>query len=314
MTRMGVLRRVLRPALEIAVLILLLWSTIFLVLELLPLDPARAVLGPFASGEQIAEMQKVLGLDRPLPMRFFDAMRRYVTFEYGDSIYYRRPAGTIVLQLAPLTLGRALLGTVFGASGALLLIILAQRIAFSTLTRGFAAIFSLPSVVVLVMALLLAARLFGFTPLADHWVYECVAVVACALYPFGAVGSFAAERLGSRDSTGIDFLRSLGLSELVIRAVFIREHLPSALAVAVNSFVIALTAVTIAEVVFNLPGFGIIFVRSCERGDLPVIVAGSSLLGIVLILGHRVAEALSNAADERLQVARPGLQPRGTTP
>src|SRR5690606_39306702 len=63
----------------VAVLVLL-W------LRLVPGDPARGILGESATEEQVAEMRRQLGIDRPLIEQFVDWFGGVLTFDLGDSI------------------------------------------------------------------------------------------------------------------------------------------------------------------------------------------------------------------------------------
>lgn len=84
---------------------------IFLVIYLLPADPARAVLGPSATNEQVEQKQKELGLDEPLLVQYGKYVKNLLRFNLGTSIQSGRPVSeeigtrlgaTIELTLASL--------------------------------------------------------------------------------------------------------------------------------------------------------------------------------------------------------------------
>ena len=64
---------------------------IFLVIYMLPADPARAVLGPSATNEQVEQKQKELGLDQPLLVQYGKYFRNLTKLDLGMSIQSNRP-------------------------------------------------------------------------------------------------------------------------------------------------------------------------------------------------------------------------------
>lgn len=64
---------------------------IFLVIYLLPADPARAVLGPSATNEQVQQKQKELGLDQPLAVQYGKYVKGLVKLDFGTSIQSNKP-------------------------------------------------------------------------------------------------------------------------------------------------------------------------------------------------------------------------------
>src|SRR6187200_997939 len=69
------------PGILLGVLLL-----VFVLVRLVPGGPAEAILGSSASAEQIAEVNRQLGLDRPLPVQFWDYLVRVASGEFGTSL------------------------------------------------------------------------------------------------------------------------------------------------------------------------------------------------------------------------------------
>src|SRR4029450_3318148 len=76
---------------------LLVTVLIFLLIKLLPGDPATAILGDRASVQAVQALHKQWGLDRPLPVQYAVYMRKLVTGDLGQSLRYRTP----VMELLP---------------------------------------------------------------------------------------------------------------------------------------------------------------------------------------------------------------------
>lgn len=95
-----ILRRVL---MLVPILLGLLFLT-FVMLRLVPGDPAAAIAGDAASAEQIAMIRESLGLDRPLPVQFAEYVWGVAQGDFGVSAYSGRPVGLDIAQRLPATL------------------------------------------------------------------------------------------------------------------------------------------------------------------------------------------------------------------
>ena len=281
---------------------LIIYSLIFLIADVLPLDPARAMLGPAASEASVTVLRQQLGLNEPLGTRYFSTLWRMLQGDFGPSFFFDRPAGAIIAETAPLTLGRTvaalLLGALAGAWAAWL-----AREREIPLVRGVLSVGqSTPTLCLLVLLLWLFSRGLGVTPLDNRLVYELLGIVAAAAYPAGAVGLLFCDRLNpaGHPSRHIDFLRLLHAPSGRLRAIVFAESLPSALAVTLNALLPTLTAITFVEFIFGLEGFGSVYIQSCARGDLSVVVAGSISVALLLLITQKLGDWFLRRLDSRL--------------
>src|SRR5574341_2560546 len=88
---------------------LLVTVLIFLLIKLIPGDPASAILGERASDEAIRALHTQWGLDRPLPEQYALYMRNLFTGNLGESLRYRTP----VTELLPRRMGVTLFLVVY---------------------------------------------------------------------------------------------------------------------------------------------------------------------------------------------------------
>ena len=77
---------------------------VFILAEVVPIDPARSALGRYATQQSVDELREKMGLDRPVAVRYFDWISHIVVGDFGESIHYRRPVG----ELIAVRLGRSL--------------------------------------------------------------------------------------------------------------------------------------------------------------------------------------------------------------
>ncbi len=76
----------------------------FLLIHSVPSDPAVAMAGDAGTPEQIARLRQQYGLDRPIWEQFFVYVGKAATFDFGESVFSRRPVATDILQRLPATL------------------------------------------------------------------------------------------------------------------------------------------------------------------------------------------------------------------
>src|SRR4051795_2532782 len=77
---------------------------VFVVLEVLPGDPAQVMLGTDASPDTVAALRAQLGLDRPAPQRYLAWVAGLLTGDLGQSYTYKVPVGELVRDRLAVTL------------------------------------------------------------------------------------------------------------------------------------------------------------------------------------------------------------------
>jgi peptide/nickel transport system permease protein len=91
-------------------MILILVSIVFLVLRVLPGDPALAILREGASEEQLASFRAAMGLDQPIPAQYWDFISGVVQFDFGVSMTRSRPVVDEIKTFFPATIELAIGG------------------------------------------------------------------------------------------------------------------------------------------------------------------------------------------------------------
>ena len=79
-------------------------ALVFVVVRILPGDPAALILGVESNPETVARLRQALGLDRPLAVQYVDWLARAARGDLGTSIQYDVPVGRLILSRLPVTL------------------------------------------------------------------------------------------------------------------------------------------------------------------------------------------------------------------
>jgi peptide/nickel transport system permease protein len=280
-------------------------------------------LNPQISASTVASLKMAYGIDKPWPVRYERWLRSALRGEFGYSLSYRCPVGTLLWPRAQNTLLLTSLATLLAWMIAVPWGILEALNRGKWLDRiggGVTAIFlAIPELVLGLLFLLLAARtgwfptggmfsshgaeaaLLGKLPdLGIHLVLPVVALV------FGAaplliryVRSAVAAVL---DAPFIEAARGHGLS--TTRIIY-RHALPAAAnsLISLLGFSIGalLSTSLIIEVVLDWPGLGPLVLESLLARDTYVVMAVVMLSSVFLVTGNLLADLLLYASDPRIR-------------
>ncbi len=103
----------LRRILQVIPTLFFVLLTVFLLMKLIPGDPARVLLGPEARLEDIERYRIQLGLDRPVLEQFWIYLKKVFTGDLGNSLIYKQDALSLILERFPTTMIISILALFF---------------------------------------------------------------------------------------------------------------------------------------------------------------------------------------------------------
>lgn len=288
---------------------------IFGVVQVLPGDVARVILGREAGQAAIEHLRDELGLNLPVPVRYLNWITAFLRGAWGDSFSLRIPVLPLVarrlqnsLILAAVALGISVplsvgLGVLAGLRQDSLL--------DNAVSIGSLALVGLPEfvtglVLIQVFALGLgllpaSSSLAGGTGLSEVLPQLILPALTATLVLLGYLARLTRAQV--IEESGKPYVRTAALKGLPRRAVVLRHILRNALLPTVTivaiSFGWLLSGLIVVEAVFNYPGLGSLLVFAVSRRDLPVIQA----IGMLAVVGY----ALANLSADLLYAA---LNPR----
>ncbi len=280
----------------------------FLLVEIIPGDPARQLAGPGASEQTLTSIREAYGFDDPLPVRYVDSMIRMAQGDLGHSFAKAEPVTSVLLRSLPPTLlltGLAFLVEVLIAIPLALWVVARGGLADRVLVILAGATAAIPAFLVgLLLIYVFAFRLHLF-PLggADSPAAYILPVLTLGV-PFGLVLArlLRTSLLEQQDQPYITFSEALGEHPWSVRW---RHLLPNAmlplLSILALDFAGLFSSVAVVEVVFSMPGLGADLLLGLTRLDTALIVGIGIIAGLLVAIVNLLADVAVIAIDPRVR-------------
>ena len=311
--RLYVLRRLLvaLPSLLIATFI------VFALPRLLPGDVVQMMLEEKAYGKDLDDLRAKLGLDRPLAMQYGVWLGDVARGRLGESLWTRQPVVTELIRRLPITL---MLGTIALAVSIVIgvpigvLSAVRQDGAADFVARSGAILgLSIPPFVLAIVAILLPAIWWGWTPLVSftEWSKDPITYVVQFLLPSfilgvaSAAGIMRLTRAQLLEVLRHDYVRTAWAKGLRERVVVLKHSLKNALIPVVT--VLGLQVAQIAggsvviETVFSIPGTGQFLVDAISQRDYPVIQGINLVIVATIVACNLAVDLLYAVLDPRIR-------------
>jgi ABC-type dipeptide/oligopeptide/nickel transport system permease component len=291
-----------------------LWGAvtiIFVVLRLVPGDPAYIMLGPDADQAQVAALRAQLGLDQSLIQQYATYLTNVVHLDFGESFRLNADSMSLVLQRVPATIQLATAALLLSLLIGLPLGVVAALRAHTWVDRTIS-VFSLmgqstPSFWLGIVLILVFARGLKVLPSAGSgtWAHLVLPTITLAL-PFLAI-LVRLTRIGLLEVVHEGYVqtaRAKGLGEgIVILVHAMRNALIPIVTVVGLQFGALLGGTVIVETVFAWPGVGRLLIDSIGRRDYGVVQAAILLVATIFVLINLLVDLVYGFLDPRVRLA-----------
>jgi len=292
---------------------------VFLIMALIPGDPATAILGSYATPENVERLNRHLGLDRPLWQQYFVWIGNLLQGDFGRSFALNRPVldeildrfGATLILAGTAFLLCALLGIVAGTVSAARQYGLADKAITAAVILGI----SVPSFFLgMMMILLFAVKLrwlpvsgmysmFGGGDLPDLIRHLTMPAIALSIVATGVVARLS--RAAMLEVLRQDFIRTArakGVHERrVIWSHALRAAMVSILPVLGLQAGFVLSGAVYIEIVFQWPGIGRMLVDAILRRDILLVQGGVVFVAACYVGFNIVVDVLQAWLDPRIK-------------
>ncbi len=285
-------------------------ALIFVMLRIIPGDPASVLLNEHVSQENIDRLTESMGLDKSLPRQFIGYLGDVLKGDFGNSYYMQQPVLSLILKAFPYTLRLTLLSIAFawtmGIVSGVISAIYNERLP-DYLFRG-ASLLGI-SVPVFMVALLLQYIFYyrlSLLPLVYDGSLSSLILPAIAL-GWNSAGSVArlmrSSLIEQMDAPYVETAMAKGLTrkKAIVHHAFKNALLPVVTMMALQ-LAEMLSGAVITESVFSIPGLGKLALTSLQTRDMPLLQGTVLFTAFLIAIGSILADLINTLLNPRLRL------------
>jgi peptide/nickel transport system permease protein len=315
-----VLRYVVRRILFMIPVALIVSFLTFMMIHLIPGDPARILLGEYATPQTVAALDQQLGLNKPLPVQFGLWLWQAVHGNLGQSIQLDQPVTQAILQRLPVT-------AELGIAALLYSLLLAIPLGIYSATHRnsigdwLSNVFSLLSTAIPGFVLALALIFFfavdlrifppgGYVPLNQ----DTLSNLQDLVLPMISLGTAVVAvnmrqiRASMTEAMGQDYVQTARAKGIVERRVAyvhaLRNAMLPVLTIVGLQVGSILAGAFIIETIFLWPGIGQLTIMSILSKDYPVVQGVVLLSAFSYMLANLLIDILYAVLDPRIRLSK----------
>ena len=294
------------------VVILLAVSIVFVLMNMTG-DPVRLMLPPEATEEAIALVRESMGLDKPLPVRYFIFLKNVLQGDFGMSISWKgRSALEVVFSRFPATISLSLISIFWSTALSMILGMACAKHKGKPVDRaiGFVTLLGQTAPgfwVGLMLIIVFAVRLKWLPPTGmSSWTSYLMPAFVMGLGPLARNTRFVRScMLETLSQDYIVMARSKGMKQQV---VLYKHALRNAAIPLVTQFGQMLPGIlggsAIIETVFAWPGVGYLLVQSIGSRDFPVVQCAVCFIAVAFVLINICIDLLYGVIDPRIKLTK----------
>lgn len=295
--------------------LVLLSLIIFFVVQVMPGDVGRRILGSLADQRSVDKLNEALGVNRPVIIQYLDWAGHFISGDFGTSFVYREPVAPLVMRAFSNSLLLAAVSIALALPLSVVMGLLAARNdrnwAGGVITVSSVVATAIPEFVVgVVLLIIFGVTLAIFPTSADVPTGSTLSQRLWALILPSAtialtLGGYLTRVVRARArevylSDYVRFARTLGSSEAdIFRQNVLANSIVPAIPVVATQIGYLIGSLTVVELLFNYDGLGLLILNASRKLDLPMLMASVLVSGIFFMTSILVGDALVQVLDPR---------------
>ncbi len=286
-------------------------TIIFLVVRVIPGDPASVLLGTFATPELMAEQRTKMGLDRSLPVQYGLFIRQAILGDWGRSYHEGTEAFALVVERLPATMELAVASIILSTVLSFVLGSIAARWVQSPVDQAIGSLSLIGQAIPnfwlgLVLILIFARRLNWLPSFGRDTLWHLVLpTVTLSVQLIGVMTRLI--RAGILETIGQDFVRTARAKGAAEAAVLVHHVYRNMMIPVVTMLGLQMGAllggVVVLETVFAWPGLGRLIVTAINNRDYPVVQAAVTFAALAVVLLNVLVDFAYAYLDPRIRYA-----------
>jgi len=292
---------------------------VFIIMAMIPGDPATAILGSYATPENVEKLNRDLGLDKPMVQRYFIWLGNMLQGDFGRSFSLNRAVLDEVLDRFGATL--ILAGTAFvlcsilGIAGGVVSAARQYGLADKAITFAVLLGISIPSFFLGMMMILIFAVKLRWFPVSGMWpIYgarDLPALISHLTLPAFALAVVATGVIARLSRSAMlevlrqDFIRTARAKGVHERSVIWRHALRAAMVSIIPVLGVqagfVLSGAVYIEMVFQWPGVGRMLVGAILKRDILLVQGGVVFVAACYVLFNIAVDVAQSLLDPRIK-------------
>ncbi|ACK89563.1 ABC transporter permease [Bacillus cereus] len=283
---------------------------VFLIMQMVPGDPALLIAGEGASKETVEQIRHQLGLDKPFIMQYFSYIGNILQGDFGVSIRSNRPVLDEVLIRLPITIELALCSIVITVVIGMIAGIISATKQYSWTDVSIMIIallgVSLPSFWFGLMLIFYFSVQIQIFPVSGWGTWIHMVLPALTLGASGAAIVARMTRSSMLDVIRQDYIRTARAKGVKERVVIYKHALRNALIPVITvvglQFGALLGGTVLVESVFAINGLGRLIVDAIRMRDLPMLQGGVLIASVIFVLVNLIVDILYRYFNKRIEL------------
>ena len=282
----------------------------FLLLYILPADPAVQIAGRSATPETVATIRSQLGLDQPLFVQYFHYMTNLLQGDLGRSYLQKSEVSSLILSRLGPTLTLMLCAIAIELLIGLTLGILAAMNRGKVVDKvlmvlSFVSV-SAPQFIASILILYIFAVKLGWFPIGGYGTPAHLVLPALTLGLLGSGWYSRVMRSSMLDVLRQDYIRTARAKgapmSRIIRVHAFKNAILPIIAMIGLDIGIFMSGIVVVESVFGWPGIGQLAWQAIQRVDIPIIMGVTLVSAIAIVIGNLIADLVAPFVDPRVKI------------
>lgn len=289
----------------------------FLLMQMLPGDPATIIAGDMADQAAIDQIRRDLGLDQPVATQLLLWITNLMHGDFGRSLMLNQPVAEAVLERLPVTLSLAVIAFIVTVPAGIVLGVVAAVwrdtwIDSAVMVLALVGV-SVPNFWIAILSVIVFSVTLGwlpsagYVPLADDplgWLASLIQpAVVLALFQIGFLARMT--RSAMLEVLDQDYIRTARAKGVSPRMTIVKHAFRNTLmqVVTVSGYILSLLigGSVVIEQIFAMPGIGRLLVQAIMARDYPVVQGTLLLLGFAFVFINIVIDLIYARVDPRVR-------------
>lgn len=301
----------LKKILKMVFSIYLIGSISFLLLEMIPGDPALAILGLESSAEDIAMLRNILGLNKSLQERYLEWGKGVLTGNFGNSFKYGEPVSNLIMERLPLTLKVAILTIIMVLIVSIPLSFMIYRIKNKKVRKIIDFIIglciSMPSFWLGIISMFLfSVILKWFSVGYDNTIISLL--LPCFVIAIPNIGIFISYIKNNLEvelrEEYTKYLFVNGVKSFWLNFYILKNSVIPIIPLIGLMLIDLITGVVIIEQIFSIPGIGRLMITAVVNRDLPLVQGLIFYTSVVMVMLNFLIDLIYSIVDPRIRSER----------